>query len=222
MSWLVTSSGHEIDLTAGPFESLGAYDIAWSLSQRNRFNGWARRPYSVAEHSLLVCEIVDQVMGLDVHAQFAALMHDAHECLTGDMTTPAKKIIGRPWQEFEDWRAMCLRRAHGITVAFVVNGEAVHMADLIALATEKRDLMHESPRPWPQLSGIEPLDWVDLYSPERIAMSWEDWRDRWLDKYHELEYARNDRLFGTGTGTSTGTPHASTASAATPAHSITE
>lgn len=196
MSWLVTCTGAEVDLITGPFESLSAYDIAWSLAQRNRFNGWARRPYSVAEHSLLVCEIVERVMGLDVHAQFAALMHDAHECLTGDMTTPAKKIIGRPWFEFEDWRANRLRRAHGISTAFALIGEALHIADLIALATEKRDLMPESQRPWPQLSGIEPIDWVHLYSTERVQSSWEDWRDRWLDKYHELEYARNERLFG--------------------------
>lgn len=66
--------------------------IAHSLAQINRF-GHASRPYSVAEHSLLVCEIVKS-MGLDCHAQRAALMHDAHEAFTGDVATPHQSRAG--------------------------------------------------------------------------------------------------------------------------------
>ena len=66
------------------------------------------------------------------------------------------------------------------------------LSDLIALATEKRDLMPSSPRPWPVLAGVEPVGWVNLRSIERERMTWEDWRDRWLDRYHELDFARNE------------------------------
>jgi ParB/RepB/Spo0J family partition protein len=42
--------------------------------------------------------------------------------------------------------------------------------------------MPPTPTPWPVLEGIEPVTWVDLMSRERRAMSWEDWRDRFIDK----------------------------------------
>jgi hypothetical protein len=34
-----------------------------------------------------------------------------------------------------------------------------------------------------------------LYDRTRRAMGWEDWRDRWLDRYHELDFARNEQLY---------------------------
>ena len=54
MSFIVTSNGDELDLQAPARGHITALDIAWSLAQTNRFSGRCLRPYSVAEHSLLV------------------------------------------------------------------------------------------------------------------------------------------------------------------------
>jgi uncharacterized protein len=70
----------------------------------------------------------------------------------------------------------------------------IRLADLMALATEWRDLMPAHPAPWAVLDGIEPVGWMRLMAPERVAMTWEDWRDRWLDRYHELDFARREAL----------------------------
>ena len=89
--------------------------IAHSLAQINRFTGHASRPYSVAEHSLLVCDIAERYFGLDVHGQLAALLHDAHEAYTTDLSTPAKAEVGGGWRTFEAASATWLRCAFAAT-----------------------------------------------------------------------------------------------------------
>ena len=195
MSWIATIDGNELDLERPAPAHITAFDIAWSLSQLTRFTGRANRPYSVAEHSLLVCEIAEREFGLDVHGQFAALMHDAHEAYCNDVATPAKALIGPAWAEWERHWERATQSAFAIVTASQVHRKAIKQADLIALATERRDLCIPTPSPWPVLLGVEPVPWVDLYSKERRDMGWQDWRDRWLDQHHALDFARTARLF---------------------------
>lgn len=199
MSFLVTAEGAELDLRNPAPGHITAYDIGWALSQENRFLRCVR-PYSVAEHSLLVCEIAEREFGLDVHGQLAALFHDAHEAYTRDMFSPAKAEIDNispetpAWSLWESSWQFRVARSFALFTAFSVHGADIRRADLMALATERRDLMPRSPSPWDSLIGVAPVSWVHLNSPERRKMDWEDWRDRWLDKYHELDFARNELL----------------------------
>lgn len=198
MTWIITNSGRRLDLAAPHQADILPMDIAWALAQTNRFTGHCLRPYSVAEHSLLVCHLAEHIWRLDVHGLFAALMHDAHEAYTGDLSSPAKQAMGEPWRQFEGRIEHTVRSAFGMHNATAMHREAIKLCDLTALATERRDLMpaHSAgAEPWPCLEGIEPAFWINLRSNERTAMTWEDWRDRWLDRYHELDFARNDALF---------------------------
>jgi hypothetical protein len=84
--------------------------------------------------------------------KLAALLHDAPEAYLGDMTKPLKQWI-HAYQDFEDWvwQRVCQR--------FDIVAElpaCVHQADLIALATERRDLMPTDLAIWDCLVGIEP------------------------------------------------------------------
>jgi hypothetical protein len=196
MSFIVLSNGTELELRNPRPSDFSAIDIAWSLAQTNRFMGRANRPYSVAEHSLLVREIAERELGGKLMVQFAALLHDAHEAYCGDTVSPAKREIGPAWHEWESFWQRHVERHFAFSVAARINAPLVKRADLIALATERRDLMPQSSGAWPALEGIEPAPWVDLNAPERRAMSWADWRDRWLDEYQALDFARNDRLLG--------------------------
>lgn len=191
MSFIVTSDGNELNMLSPQPGHITASSIAHSLAQINRFNGHARRPYSVAEHSLLVCEIAEREHGLCIHGQFAALMHDAHEAYCGDVATPAKPAIGCGWLKWERHWEKIVQCSFSILVPSYVNRAAIKAADLAALATERRDLMPATPTPWAVLDGIEPIGWVDLMDKGRCAMEWSDWRAAFLDKHDELDFGRN-------------------------------
>ena len=193
--WIITAHGADQPIS-GPAAMLGTMPaievIAHSLAQINRFTGHAVRPYSVAEHSVLVCDIVAG-MGLGPAAQRAALMHDAHECLCGDVASPIKWTLGTAWLSLENPLALLMRKHYGLQAAYTGYRDAIKHADLIALATERRDLTRFDPAtnaPWPILdtpgAEVHPLEAADLNNPARVAMSWRHHRDAFIDRYHLL------------------------------------
>jgi uncharacterized protein len=83
-----TISGHEIDLIKGPRpEQVNIEDIAAGLSKLCRFTGSIDTFYSVAEHSIYVAKHASPLYGVYF------LLHDSGEYLTGDISTPMKKLI---------------------------------------------------------------------------------------------------------------------------------
>lgn len=196
-SHMVTACGNEVDLRYPRVETITLADISHHLAQINRYTGACRRPFSVAEHSLLVLEIVERVMALDVHGKLAALMHDAHEAYTQDLSTPAKGQVGDAWHVFEGRLQRTVLSAFALNAATHHHAVAIKQADLIALATERAQLLPTGPgiSLWPCLVHVNPVSWVDLMSPERCAMTWMDWRDRFTDSAEALDYGRNDALW---------------------------
>jgi 5'-deoxynucleotidase YfbR-like HD superfamily hydrolase len=149
----------------------GIEPLARALSLINRFCGHTWRPYSVAEHSLLVSSIAlsrDDVGRLPEKVQaeiaLAALTHDMHEALIGDVSTPVKRILGEPWSEFEEQVEHAVRSAHGLLEIHERWGDVVKVCDLRALATERRDLM-DAQTPWSALAGVEPVEGVNQMDP---------------------------------------------------------
>lgn len=66
--------------------------IASSLGKLCRFAGHTSGHYSVAEHSFRLACAVELAGGNEV-AQMQALLHDAHEAYTGDITRPMREAI---------------------------------------------------------------------------------------------------------------------------------
>jgi len=207
--WMLTASGHDYHFS-GP-KSLGANarpvlieDIAHHLGQCNRYNGATIRPCSVAEHSLLCADIAKHA-GFSVIVQWAALMHDAHEFVTGDMSSPIKQIVNgysmaaggvEAWGLFEDEHERVVHKKFGMLTIFRSHEKVVKEIDNQALATERRDLTRFDPLrnlPWPHLDApgneVPPIQWIDLNTPEREAMTWRDWRDAFLSRFIELRNA---------------------------------
>lgn len=198
MNCIVTADGHEINVEHG-LGIITARAIAHSLGQINRYNGHAARPYCVAEHSLLVVEIMQRECApvqLSAHALFAGLMHDAHESIASDMHSPGKAVIGAAWSNWESRFESMVRTAFSMHTAATAYRDLVHKADLIALATERRDLVpaNDELSPWPVLAGVEPVTWVDLRDRSRASLTWQDWRDQFLAVFNQLEYSRNELL----------------------------
>lgn len=62
-------------------------DIAHSLSSICRFNAATPRFYSVAQHSIMCSYLVPPAAAL------YALLHDAHEYITGDISRPVQQVL---------------------------------------------------------------------------------------------------------------------------------
>lgn len=82
-----TFTGVFIDVTNPKPEQILIEDIAHALSNQCRFGGHTLQFYSVAEHCLLVSEMVP-----DKH-RLAALLHDASEAYLVDIPTPVKQML---------------------------------------------------------------------------------------------------------------------------------
>lgn len=147
MSWILTLTGKRFELLAPTAAMIDPMDIAHSLAHQCRFNGHTKGFYSVAQHCCIVADLVP------AEHQLAALLHDATEAYVGDLVRPLKQLL----PDFVDieqrvWLAICER--------FDLEPElpaCVHDADLIALATERRDLMPNHPDAWPCLAGTQPI-----------------------------------------------------------------
>jgi uncharacterized protein len=165
MSFVITRSGARVDLLTPKPHQIHTADIAHSLANICRFNGHTSNHYSVAQHSLMVSAIVPPEDAL------AGLLHDATEAYVGDMVRPLKDLLPA-FSEIEHgiWLAICGR--FGLRPELP---ESVKAADLVLLATERRDLMASHPEPWPCLVGIRPL-------PEQIQ-PWAQHMAR--DRYHQ-------------------------------------
>lgn len=88
--WL--TGGRHLDLVNPTPDQIEIADIALALSHTCRWTGhMAGAAYSVAQHSCLVSDIVEQTA--PEHA-LAALLHDAHEAYLGDITSPVKHLLG--------------------------------------------------------------------------------------------------------------------------------
>lgn len=191
MTWMITNSGREHHL-AGTCQQLNAptiEEIAHSLAQINRFTGHAKRPYSVAEHSLLVAYIAASEGATPVQ-QLAALLHDAHEAYVGDLASPAKWAIGQPWETFEHGQEVAVHNALGIRSTMVAHRASIRRWDLIALATERRDLLRYDPAtssPWRILDTpgheVQPYPRACLDKPAREQRQWHEWADLFLREY---------------------------------------
>jgi len=211
MTWMLTASGAEYHLAGPPAygacgRPVDINDVAHHLAIVAQFNGATSRPYSVAEHSLLCCDIAQRA-GASVFVQLAALMHDAHEAYTNDLISPAKQAVNSysmafgvgAWHAFESEHAKGLREHFKLLSVFAGHREFLRSIDLQALATARRDLTPYDPSrhmPWPVLGDntLQPVaaaDWIRLDTPERKAATWKDWREQFHNRFVELQVARN-------------------------------
>ena len=149
---ITTHSGRQVNLLNPQYSQIDISDIAHGLAYQCRFNGQTSRFYSIAQHSLMVASILPD------HLKLAGLLHDAAEAYVGDVVQPLKMLL-------PDYQAIENRFTQAIGQRFGVDLDhhpEIKQADLIALATEKRDLLPREKCTWNLLEGIRPLDRLTL------------------------------------------------------------
>lgn len=165
---ILLSTGRYFDFT-NP-EPLSIEEVAHSLSHLCRYNGHCKQFYSVAQHSVIVSTL------LPPDLQLWGLLHDAVEAVVGDMAGPLKRLI-------PEYKAIENRCEAVILAGFGLQSTMppeVKRADLIALRTEQRDLMHKEGGLWTCLDGIEPSQEVITAWPAEVA------RSRFIAMYRSL------------------------------------
>ena len=124
-------------------------DIAHSLSMTTRYGGHAKSFYTVAQHSVILSNIVSK------ENAFVALMHDATEAYIGDLIRPIKYMLPK-FIELEEniWRAVALRYNLPIVIP-----DEVKFHDTKICFTERNCLMnHTGETDWGH--EVEPHDFI--------------------------------------------------------------
>jgi uncharacterized protein len=161
MTWLLTASGTHFDLVDPQPDMVNVLDIAQGLANECRYTGQCRWFYSVAQHATLASHIVEPEFALE------ALLHDASEAYLKDLPRPLKQLLP-DYRHIERRVEAVIRAKFGLPP---IISEPVHRADLIMLATERRDLVVEDATEWEILRNVTPLDKRIRAKPPRVAES---------------------------------------------------
>lgn len=176
-NWIETYTGKKAFLAA---PEANIEDIAHSLANLCRFNGHCSKFYSVAEHSVLVAELMET---LGLGDPFEGLMHDAVETYLSDVPMPFKAELP-DWKKAEDKLDLLLRRQWGLPET---KSEGCHWADMAICLCEAHYLMPNKGRNFQDPLGIrftmEPL--YKDFRPECLT-PWEA-KSYFLEKYAELK-----------------------------------
>jgi hypothetical protein len=172
--------GPTITLASGKiFDFLDPYgsdfdieDVAHGLA-RVPVCGQCRDFYSVAEHSLLVSDVVREY-------RFEALLHDAAEAFIGDVTRPLKQLLPE-YKRIEAMIEDAIAERFGPDRGY---RDVVKEADLSVLAAEQAQVMAPGTNAWAKEARIKPAAVVVRYLSPRDA------KREFLDRYHALNVRR--------------------------------
>lgn len=191
-AWQRMLSGRRLDLLNPKEQDIEIEDIAHGLARVARWNGQTSGPhaFSVAEHSLLVTEILKKLVpNVSVAWQIGSLLHDAPEYVIGDLISPFKAAIGTDYKMFElkilnaiherfnivdeitDEAQRWIKRADEIAAYY----EAIHLA---GFSIDEAETYFLAPRP--DEGDFE--NWLTSIS----ALSVRDAEARFLKEFHHL------------------------------------
>jgi len=174
VTWIETYTGKRVNPMHLNEELICIEDIAHSLSLQCRFVGHCLTFYSIAEHCILVANVVgkelaDNYAGSAESAQrtcLAALLHDAAEAYIGDISRPVKHFHGFGLVlELEHQILGKVMRKFG---CIGVDWGLIKKADDIMLATEAEYNMASSGKGWyiPELPLDDKMPLLDMDEAE--------------------------------------------------------
>ncbi|MFZ2266777.1 MAG: hypothetical protein WAV95_04285 [Azonexus sp.] len=125
-----TRSGKELHLLAPDAAQIEIEDIAHGLAYQCCFNGQTRHFYSIAQHSMLVAQLVP------AQHRLAALLHEGAAAYLGEISRPLRHLMLEV-QLIEKKIMAVFGEKFGVSE---LDAPSIRRAHSIALATEYRDL----------------------------------------------------------------------------------
>ena len=171
--FIQTLSGRRVNPFDAAPDDIDPHDIARALSNICRFGGHSKAFYSVAQHSVIVCELLEQ-RGATPDELMAALLHDAAEAYLGDLPHPLKhrSELGAAFRVAEKRLEAVIEERFSLPDA----AAKIKPLDKALLATERRTFS-EVTWHWPELDGAEELDLV--IEPWDSARALREFTDRY-------------------------------------------
>lgn len=179
MSFIKTFSGKHFYYDRINKDDIVINDIAVSLSNICRFAGHLSHFYSVAQHAVLCSQLVPQEFA------FEALMHDATEAYCQDIPAPLKRLLP-DYKRMEEKIDAVIREKYGLPP---IMSTPVKYADLIMLATERRDLGLDDGSFWPVLEGIPATEMFKVI-PQAPGHAY----GMFMERFNELSELRKMRM----------------------------
>ena len=173
--WIQTYTGRAIwPHCPDEKDAISIQDIGHALSMKCRFQGHCKYFYSVAQHCCIVSDLL-----IEYGFALQGLLHDANEAYLPDVPAPIKELISG-WHEIEYNIQRQIEDKYQTGPTMI---DLVKCYDLIALATERRDLMNPAPYRWHHIEGITPLaekirPWTPEKARDEFYQRFEQWRKR--------------------------------------------
>jgi hypothetical protein len=134
-AWIPTRSGRQFNPFDPDIEDICIEDIARGLSQQCRWNGQTEWFLSVAQHSIMVSQLLEQ-RGAPPLLQMCGLLHDAAEGLgLPDLPAPIKRVMPA-YSALEDSVLQMVAMKFGLPWPFPLD---VREADVDLRTLEVRD-----------------------------------------------------------------------------------
>ncbi|MGG1263768.1 hypothetical protein [Brevibacillus laterosporus] len=156
-------------------EDFNLEDIAHALSHENRANGHTTVPFSVAQHCVMVSEILQQ-LGYNTRTQLIGLMHDGSEGYIKDLPSPLKELLPE-YRTIEGKVQNLIYEWAGLGEVTEEDYAPVHWVDKAMYPIEARDFMPQTSIP------------VDPRLEDVVIIPWEPKKARveFIKRFHELQ-----------------------------------
>lgn len=183
--YLELSSGRKFFINTT--EHFEAEEIAHALSLQCRYGGHSRRFYSVAQHTLLVAEIMRH---FDLGDPFEGLHHDDTEHLLIDMPSPVKALLPE-YKRLEKSLDARLRKFWGLPETIT---EGCKRADYIALYVEAAVLIPSGGdgECWPNPDNVKADakkfrdGYYGTYNPAHVLFSASAAKAAWMVEHERM------------------------------------
>lgn len=193
--WKQTYTGRAFDLMCfGPADIDLFGDVAESLARLCRYGGHVQCGlYSVAQHSVVGCDAALAEYPEEPEIAAYVLLHDVHEYIIGDITTPVSgwlsaleaelygtTVVARSLLDTAKHRIdMAVWRAAGLPPPDRRQSALVKDYDLRLLATEQRQLLMAPPRSWgAEIDAARPIRMRGRLSAWSVAKAADAFRAR--------------------------------------------